>query len=521
MSPPEQQNRTVRAAQLDEPTRSELEAFSETANAYGQASAAAVYAVHADPGPVAVLSQAHAALAKLLAAGDEDLLPTADILRYAKYRLATNILPPLHTQLGLQPLADDLDSHLDQMHPGTPGHNYTAAAIDALRDILSRDTLNLAEETERALSLAQPGERLLVLPHGTNAAATSQFLESRGLPTQVIGKSELRRHSDYDMVVCVGPYQFFPSATWSAARADSVCFVLYPFGRSTTPPSGGLFGPDGGLATPKFRSSGISMPTEGVDFSDIDENFIAAADRVVAQRRGTGAETAEAQLLLLEGGYAVWSAVSDASWMWTIDVSEPGSPIITQVSDANVAAGSYIFFRDEGAAGDLVEVVADSMFGATEHRGSQRGWKSHFRQAIDRVGGFTEADRALRRKGANTANSRGWADSRSIRPNSKQDFQVACKFAHIEDQADAIWSSLTAIRSAHQKAGLSIRKQLEVALVADGCERLISDGYRRLEVDGLGGMSAYRVLLKHPDLHRVDTDLIDKPFLEEERGWQG
>ena len=93
-----------------------------------------------------------------------------------------------------------------------------------------------------------------------------------------------------------------------------------------------------------------------------------------------------------------------------------------------------------------------------------------------------------------------------------------CRFAGLGDETNAIWDSLTAIKRAHLRAGQTIRKLLEQELIARGGEQLLADGYQHLEVFGLGGLSAYRVIHKHPEHHLVDADLLDEPFLAEERG---
>jgi len=496
-------------------------AFAETAAAYETAATATVYSVSSEAGPMALLSQAHTRLRNLVSNGDDDLAPVAEIVRYARYRLATNVLPPAHDSMGIKALADELSDYLEQMDGGTPAHGTTYAAFAALADLLGREITSLAMDTIELLGMAMPEDRMLVLAHRQHVSATSDYLGERGMPTAVTCSSELRLTHQPSVVVCVGPHQFFPAAVWAAARTDTICFVQYPLGRSVAP-TGGLFGPAGGLQTPKFRSSGATTPVEdSSDFVTPYEGLLAAGDRVVARRHHLGADTVDAQLLLLEGGYAVWTEVTDGSWMWSVDFTEPSLPVITPATVVSVSIGSHVIFRDQGATRDLVRAIADSRHGAARYREVQRKWKENLRSAIVRAGGYGAAAHEIRLLGATVVNLRSWTNDRSIRPHSRTGFAATCRFVGLDSESDEIWGALTAIKKAHLKAGQSIRKLLEQALIADGGQKLLADGYQHLEVEGLGRLSAYRVVHKHPEHHLVNADVIDEPFVAEERGWQG
>jgi hypothetical protein len=497
-----------------------VSAFGNTSEAYERSGSASVYLVYVTPGLVAPIARAHTRLRQLVRNGDDDLAPIAELMRFARFRLATNILPPTHPALELEDLSGSLAEHIDELDPGTPSHHAATHGQQAILGLLTADTTTIGEAALDTLAATGADECTLVLVSSRYVGGTAAYLDELGVPTEVICKNTLRGHTPQAVLVCIGPHHFFPAAAWNAARTDSVCFVQYPFGERRTA-SGGLFGADGQLNTPKFRVSGEAAVIEDIETMDLDEGLVAAAAREASRRSSNGPDAVEGVLLLLEGGYAVWTAVGDGSWMWSIDFSDVENPAVAAVKVENIVTGSYVIFRSRGAGSALVAAVADASHGTKKLRPAQRKWKAALASAIDAAGGHGNAVAEIRSRGAITVNLRHWVSEYSIRPNRRADYEAVTDFAGLTGESDAIWHSLSAIKRAHHRAGLTIRKELERSLITSGAQELVTNGHQRLDVAGLGTLSAFRVVHQHSDRKFVDPAIIDEPFIVEERGWHG
>lgn len=492
--------------------------FGSVSRAYERAALVSIYMVYAAVDEISSLAGAQSELRRLVTDGDEDLREVLDAIHFALYRLATNVLPPAHDGLGLAHLVQITEAASTEVHLRTRLRGVIEVASSALQSLMAKPSTALTQEVMDALDSAPPDDRLLVLPQSRNVGATEAHLTAIGLPTRVTSANQLRKAAPAEVTVCVGSPSLFPAAVWNASRADSVCFVAYPLGGRSVP-SGGLFGDEGGLKTSRFRESGVSDRIEGVTLVSPEEAYyLEAGQRLIRSLRPVGSELVEAQLLLLEGGNAVWMSSGDADWMWAVEFVDD-LPEIRQVSPSNMEAGIYVIFRDQGATSDLVRTVADAKCGASRFRAVQHRWKSELAKAVSLAGGPRAAAEQIRRLGATTANPSAWIGERSIRPHAQSDFRAACRFAGLADESEPIWQALTQIKRAHLRAGQLIRKQLEQALIDDGGQRLSADGVLRLDVEGLGRLSAYRVVFKHPETHVISQDEVDRPFIAEELGW--
>lgn len=481
---------------------------------YKSAARVSVYVEFAEPGGVATIAQAQSELFKLIAQGDEDLQSAADILRKLRFRLATNVLPPGDPALGIAELSEELAAQAAELSPDSRAGATVDGALEATALLLAEPESQLGAAAVGVLGTERPDRRMLVLRYPRRVAATQQYLRDAGVPTVVCSRSEVRRQEQMGSMVLIGDPQFYQASTWTAARAESVCFVQYPLAHKPVP-EGGLFGKAGGLQTPVFRLSGSIEPIPRVEFFDPDVVVVEAGQREAERRRSDRPDAVEAALLLLDADHQVWTAVGDGRFMWALDLENPSDPTVSPVSTDNVRAESFVIFRDEGAAGSLIQAIADRDFGASAHREAQSEWKQALTSAIHRAGGFADARRKMLSLGASSPNPRGWSAPESIRPNSRSDFGVACKFAGLADKADELWSALSEIKSAHSRAGVWVRERLLESLVAEQLDQLQDDGFLSLDLPGLGRLSVYRVLHVHPETVSVDPALIDQPFTRE------
>ena len=488
--------------------------------AYKSAIATTVYATAVSPGPLGTLAKAHTQLGRLVHDGNDDLADTVELLRFARYRLAFNILPADHPLLELELFRVQLIEQVEGLEPGTHAHAAGLGAVQALSLLLKQGPTTLTIEALDLLATAPSNERVVVLRQGHTVGATAAFLEEQGLPSRVIRASQVRLIEPVATMVCAGPAGKFPSAMCNASKADSVCFVYYALG-SPPPPSAGLFGDQGGLAAPTVRYNGWPEVIPDVADFELAEVITTAAATEFVRRRSDKSDSVRAALLLLEGGYGVWTSIADGSWMWCVDFDDAGKPSIHTSSADAIGSGSHVVFRSRGAAQDLVRQVADDRHGAMRYREHQCRWKAALHDAVRSAGGIGAAGAKLRSLGVSTNNLRQWMADHSIRPQRRSDFQTACEFAGLADEADELWTALSAIFKAHQLAGKSIRRMLQDAFLADGGATLRETGVQTIDLAEFGEMAAFRVEHRHPEYQDVDPNVVDEPFKLKGRGWHG
>lgn len=485
--------------------------LADVSASYDAAAKVSVYVVFVEAGELAVIAQAQSEIYKLVADGDEDLRTIAELLRNVRFRLATNLLPANHPMLGLRELSADLASQVAELPIASRAGATAVAAAEALARLLMESESPLGSAALEVLATEQEDRRLVVLRYQRAVAATEAYLAERGVTTSVCSRASVRAQPLAGTMLLVGDPRLFRSATWTAGRAESVCFVQYPLAPRPTAP-GGLFGAAGGLVAPSFRLSGATDPVPDTEFFDPDIAIVEAGQREAIRRRSERPDSVEAALLLLEDDHAVWTAVGEGRFMWVVDLDDPTEPAVSQTPTASVRQGSFLVFRDEGATGSLIQAIADTEFDALVHRPAQTRWKAALSSATSHAGGPAAARRLLVSLGAKSPNPAGWAAAESIRPNSRHDFGITCDFAGLGDEADELWAALSAVKRAHAKAGMWVRRRLEEALVAQQLETLKTEGVLHLDLPGLGQLSAYRVLHVHPEREYVDPMIIDQPF---------
>lgn len=486
---------------------------------YVAASRASVYVVHKEPGAVEAVASVHGALRKLRAADDTGVLDELEEqVRFARFRLISTVLPYDNEHLGLAVLSD-LIRRVGE-NASRSAFALATAASDAIDELCKSSVNPLGEAAVEALAELTASDRLLVLRYDRLTAATTLHLAERGVPARVITASALASLSVCESLVLVGPPSFFPEATWTAARADSIVFVHYPFGWRA-PESGGLLGPEGGLITPTFRESGIlSTRHTSIETLDVDDSIRQAAERAAKRSIVGGRDEVDAFMLVLSNGYAVWTEADDRNWMLCIDVDDLSRPAIIRKPSRTIGASDYLLLREGDSAPDFVRDLADQRFGSRKHRVAQETWKDGLRTFVA-VNGHSGAESELRRRGGQTSNTRYWVGPRCIHPQRRRDFEAVCAVSGLADRSGELWEAMQKIRRAHLRAGQSIRRELESSLLQNGASELVDRGYSKFEVAGLGELAAYAVLYRHPTVERIAGTRIDRPFLAEEAGWPG
>lgn len=495
--------------------------FAITSESYEICARGQIYVVHAHDPLVTEVARADQTLRRMLDPEDATLQRVAELSRFARFRSISSVLPYTHPALGLTLLCQELDRECSILPPSTPGFEHARRALRAIGALLDSGENTLGTQVVELLADEDPHARLLAIRRGGRLVeATETFLHEMGVPTRVAEGSALASEHFVQTLVCVGPAAFFPSASWTAPRAESTCFVNYGLSWSEPQP-GGLFGEEGGLHTPTFRQSGEVERDVLIERVVADDALALAASRIARRTSPTPHEAVEAVLLVLADGYAVWTEADDRNWMLCVDADAPLHPVIRRKPQRSIGEGDFIVLRDGEADSDFIRALADARCGSAPHRPAQEHWKAHLRQAVAAEGGISAAEGQLARLGAVSANLRYWIGPKCIHPQTLQDFTAVCTFSGLTAQTGQLWGAMGEIRRAHLRAGQLIRKELEDRLLEEGAETLVRIGIQRYEVEALGHLTAFRFLYRHPAPAFVSATLIDKPFVAEEAGWPG
>ena len=497
--------------------------FAEVVEENELATHGTIYVVHVDPGLLAELEYANTTVRRLARGEDEGhATQLAELLRFARFRIVSSILPLDEPVLELLRIAEGIDAIRNQLPEGSELHHEADRSCVALLDLMQSSTNPLGVAAMELLSDLPEGDRILALARNHYCESTRQYLSDVGIPGRVLHGTSLHTLGPVETIVCIGsPVSgFFPASTWSTPKADSTCFVHYPLGWS--PPSfEGLFGFGTALATPRVVESGATDSTLDVEPFDFGESGMEALARAARKPVDGWGEEIEAFLIALSGGYAVWTETDLRNEMLCVDVDNPSHPVIVKKSARSLQPGDFVVLRTGGADPDFIRSLADTQFGASSERPMQEHWKSCLREAVSRAGGVDIAVTRLEGFGVRTSNIHYWMGTKCISPQKESDLRGVCRFAGIEDEADSLCKSMSNIRRAHIKAGQFVRKELEQCLLDGGSQQLIDLGFQEYELEHAGQLAAFQICFLSGEKRMIASSVIDRPFVAEEAGWPG
>ena len=496
-----------------------MKAISEVSAQYELSGHASIYTVNIAPTPLVALQRALTLCTQAVRDGQDDLDPLREQIAYLCFRIATNVLPPKHEMLGVTELFDGIRTKSAMVPPDSNIGQVLGQALPEIEDFLDLEMSPVCKQVLDLLELESEDRRAVALRATRNVVPTKEYLDRLGCSAIVESRNSLRSMSLTGTLVVVGRPSFFTDATWNAPKAESTCFVQYLFGGSVTR-SGGLFDDLGGLATPKFRSSGVShSDSEALTTFNPDEFWTTVAQNEMHRQRESGEDSIEACLLLLSGGHSLWTAADEGSWLWGLEISDLKNPSISRIDARNVSSGTYVLVRDQGAESEIVRQIADEEFGAAPFRVAQQRWKDALRAGVDQYGGIAALRSAILRRGAKTANPAGWLSRSAIRPNQFVDFQAACVAVGLSADCELIWTELTRIRGCHQSAGHKIREELEDALLREDLRALEMKGELHLSSTSFGTLSVHQVELRHDETQYVSPQILDRKLPVEDGAW--
>jgi hypothetical protein len=497
--------------------------FAEVVSANYFAAHGSVCIVHVDPANLVELAHANSVI-RSYAKDEEEGLAThlAELLRFARFRIATSILPIDSVELGLLQIAGQIDEIRSQLPKGTELHHEANRACEALLDLMALPENPLCAKAVELIAEVPEAERLLALANGFYVDATQRHLTNIGIPSKVVAANSLHRLGVVSTLVCIGSptASLFPEAIWTTPMAESTCFVHYALGW-TAPTIEGLFSGGTPLVRPNFIEKGDSKEFSDAEPFDFGESAVEAVARAVSRFAPSGDDDVEAFLIALANGFAVWTEADDRNWMLCVDTDNPEMPVIIKKSARSVSSGDFLVLRSGNSDPDFIRELADSRFGASSERPKQEEWKAALRVGVERLGGLERARDDLAQLGVSTSNLRYWLGLKCISPQKESDFTAICEFSGISSDAAKLWKSMKKIRTAHLKAGQYVRRELEKNLLADGAGRLVDTGYQEYELEGFGQLAAYQVRFISGEKRMISASAIDRPFIAEEGGWPG
>ena len=366
---------------------------------------------------------------------------------------------------------------------------------------------------------------LLIKPARLVAAVRDLTAVTRG-GLDVLTESQLRRAVTFDRLYVFGAGRWYPGFVFSAPRAPVVKIVRYAV-LSDSPPDEAAF------VRPMYRPNRVTFPfSVGIRsrkaFQIEADEARPAFDLASLMRRaedgsGTGPadtlpERVPVRVLFLEQDLAVFVSAAEGATELTVDFSEDADKHVHRVAAARLEPGMAVLVRTVGG-GDYIVAAADQIMGkeANELRWYQRHWKGQLRAIAEEVGVVEAIDRlkAAGSKIANRQNLRNWISSRSIRTLRRNDFDAIFSVIGLAEEADRYWGMMSAIDTAHGRAGSLIRRQLLQQVKKSDLSALQTEGRQDFELPGEvggGSITAVRIVAISPEVVQVHGSAVHRMF---------
>jgi len=468
--------------------------------------------IYTNSDQVAVISEAHSQLRRILRidpdSGYEEIVK---YLSHVRYRLITSVLPFDDEILGLAELSCVLGAQLVSIGENTPDYKYVRAAIESLGELIESKANPIGLMVCKILENFK-GRSVIALQYGHQKLRTSEYFESLGFNVEIVQSSQLKRIDVVDKLILVGPPKFFDASIWSAPCAKSIQVVQYPQGEAL-PKTDGLFGSDAGLFERKIIENGFSSFTRKIELFNEADELMDSVTRVVRSHsvnQGSG-ETIDAILIALAKNHGVWTELDESNYLLCVEADRYGHGQIVKKQIMEISLGDFLLLREGESDPDYVQEIANSKFGAKKYRKNQTEWKIALKNAVVTAGGLLAANSILSTYGARVFNLKYWI-GKGIGPGSLRDFEAVCRFSNLNIDVSSRYQEIEKIRSAHQKAGAFIRKELQKNLLASGIDELMESGYQSCEVEALGKIAAFEVKYKDDQISKVLVSHLDRPF---------
>lgn len=340
---------------------------------------------------------------------------------------------------------------------------------------------------------------------------------------EVITADTLRRADSYDLLVVLGPARWFPDYVFSSPQAGNIAVVSYAWLRSRWRSSRTFLAPTvAGVASERNPEEDA-----GDDVDDVRLEF----DWTRIERRSTEESEAgdgddeqdliEARLYALQDDYAVFLEATHRRTTLVIDLDADEDDRVAQVADDDIEPGMFVVLRND-ESGDYIVPLANKMLGnrAASYRADHARWKKALRDQV-RLDGLQVTSLLLMAAGAtrpDPTNLRHWMSERNIAPQSEDDFVAITRLVGLEGEARHLWMVAGAVRRAHLRAGMEIRRRLIERVRTANVSELEARGrmdFELPEAEG-GRLAAFRIEGRSSSTTVVSIARIERVFRPED-----
>ena len=456
-------------------------------------------------------------------------------LKRARSDLTISVLPFNHPNLGLTSRVDGLRARAavieEQIGRGDPVNERLNETVESLAELANLRDKPLFDRLVE-LVRSRPEERIAVVSPGRGSLVEDarRALQRLGDRLEVVKPAELANLPAFETLCVLGTPAWYMHKrgefVLTVPRAQQVFVVLWSWIHvADLPARAEIIGGRTGSVSPRPVPA-PPRPSRGARRVDEDEvpevvdwewvRERAKPDGDAGDSDRDAEEKVEARLFLLADDHVVYLE-SVGTKQEVVEPDLQGDDRIRAVDVADLDEGDHVLLRTQGG-GSLVRVVADGILGtfAGPLREDQRRWKRGLRDAHLRYG----MD-ALRRKLEDAGcpnpvaqNVQNWMSLESIRP-WEVNFRAIMKVIGIDDsEAEVVWTSMTEIKKAHNKAGYRISQQLKEVVGDRDLDQLIRTGRLQFELEeGTGGtLDAFRIDYVDDEFHFVAEGRLGSPF---------
>ena len=458
---------------------------------------------------------------------DDYWLPMLRKVRRFRFEALASPIPADLLHARLTELLTSLEANID-----TFGRSYPDCLSRYRRLIQAGTTLAQTNQSNLLLAIAANLNDVASYRETAILVCAARLVPTAELALASVGLAEvlvssptyLRDDQCFQKIIVIGPTRWFPDYVFSAPRGESLLVLKYEWITDHWKHRNAFTAPI------KQRSSRLmntvldepraawsiqadTLMPEPVDFQTIAKGV---ADEIHDHDE---IDSVQARLFVLEEGWAVFLDADEASSVLVIDLTDVALPVKKRRS-SEIEVGMYVLLRT-GGGGDFIVPIADQIMGeaGNEAREHQRRWKRLLRSRVVQEG-FATIITELRASGsrrANPTNLRNWMSGRSIRTESRVDFEAIMKVLGLGDQRTLYWNLMGQIDRAHRKAGHRIREMLLDRVRSADLGVLKRTGKMEFDLRGehATSITAFRISAISPDVFNVMPGRIGDPIRQD------